>query len=127
MATIIEVAVSDKGVLTIPRIDVAVDCGPQVNPDRIRSQIEGACIMGVSLATTGEITFKNGKVEQENFHNYEVTRIDTAPRDIRVHMVSTAITAGRCGVGEPAVPPIAPAYVTHLCGYRQTDSPVTDS
>ena len=50
-----------EGELTIPRVDIAVDCGPQVNPDRVRSQIEGACVMGLSQATLGEITFKNGR------------------------------------------------------------------
>ena len=65
-----------------------MDCGPQINPDRIRSQAEGACIMGASLALTGEISFKNGVAQQNNFHEYQVMRMEEAPRDIRVHMAA---------------------------------------
>ena len=61
------VVVDDKGELTIPRIDIAVDCGACVNPDRVRAQMEGACVMGLGLAMVSEITFKNGRVEQDNF------------------------------------------------------------
>ena len=64
IATIVEVAVDDKGKLTVPRVDTAIDCGTYVNPERIQSQIEGAAIMGLSLAKYGEITFKDGKVQQ---------------------------------------------------------------
>jgi isoquinoline 1-oxidoreductase beta subunit len=110
IAVVVEVAVSEDGILSIPRIDVAVDCGPQVNPERIRSQIEGACIMGVSLATLGEISFKDGAVVQDNFHTYQLTRMDDAPREIRVHLLpATEFDTPLGGVGEPAVPPIAPA------------------
>jgi len=110
IAVVVEVAVSEDGILSIPRIDVAVDCGPQVNPERIRSQIEGACIMGVSLATLGEISFKDGAVVQDNFHQYQLTRMDDAPREIHVHLLPTTdFDAPLGGVGEPAVPPIAPA------------------
>ena len=80
LATVVEVAVDEKGNLSVPRVDVAVDCGTYVNPERIRPQIEGACVMGLSLATKGEITFKNGRVEQGNFDDYEVARINDAPR-----------------------------------------------
>src|SRR5258708_23504303 len=93
-----------------PVIDIAFDCGPQVNPDRIRSQLEGAVIMGVSLATFGEITFKNGRAQQDNFNQYRVTRINEAPPDIRVHLSPTSDwSAPLGGVGEPGVPPVAPA------------------
>lgn len=110
IAVVVEVAISEDGILSIPRIDVAVDCGPQVNPERIRSQIEGACIMGVSLATLGEISFKDGAVVQDNFHQYQLTRMDDAPREIRVHLLpATEFDTPLGGVGEPAVPPIAPA------------------
>ncbi|MDP2393284.1 MAG: xanthine dehydrogenase family protein molybdopterin-binding subunit [Methylococcaceae bacterium] len=110
IAVVVEVAVSEDGILSIPCIDVAVDCGPQVNPERIRSQIEGACIMGVSLATLGEISFKDGAVVQDNFHQYQLTRMDDAPREIRVHLLpTTEFDTPLGGVGEPAVPPIAPA------------------
>ena len=64
-----------KGELTIPRVDIAIDCGATVNPDRVRAQMEGACVMGVGVATLGEIRFKNGRAEQDNFDTYEVTRM----------------------------------------------------
>lgn len=109
VAAVVEVVVADDGSISVPRIDMAVDCGAQVNPDRIRSQVEGACIMGISLATTGEITFKDGRAQQDNFHQYEVMRAPSAPRQIHVHLVPGRFDAPLGGVGEPAVPTIAPA------------------
>jgi isoquinoline 1-oxidoreductase beta subunit len=108
-AVVVEVAVSGKGELTIPRVDIAFDCGPQVNPERIRSQLEGACVMGLGNALLSEITFKAGRVEQSNFHNYQVARMNMAPRDIRVHLIPADFGMPLGGVGEPGVPPIAPA------------------
>ena len=70
IATVVEVAVDDKGNLTVPRVDTAIDCGFYANPERIRSQIEGAAVMGLSLAKYGEITLKNGRVEQSNFNDF---------------------------------------------------------
>ncbi|HDY84241.1 hypothetical protein LCGC14_0507650 [marine sediment metagenome] len=110
VATVVEVAIVNDGEVTIPRIDIAVDCGPQVNPDRIRSQIEGACIMGVSLALFSEISFTNGVTDQNNFDGYEVARMNNGPMEINVHiMPSTDYDAPLGGVGEPGMPPIAPA------------------
>jgi isoquinoline 1-oxidoreductase beta subunit len=109
-AAVFEVEVGTNGELLIPRVDIAFDCGPQVYPDRIRSQLEGAVVMGVSLATLGEITFKNGRAEQSNFHTYPLTRIAHSPREIRVHLVPASDWATPLGgVGEPGLPPIAPA------------------
>jgi isoquinoline 1-oxidoreductase beta subunit len=109
IAAVAEVAVDDKGVLTIPRVDIAVDCGACVNPDRVRAQMEGACVMGVGVATLGEISYKGGRVEQNNFDTYEVTRMSAAPRVIRVHIVPGDWSKPLGGVGEPGVPPIPPA------------------
>jgi isoquinoline 1-oxidoreductase beta subunit len=109
VAVVMEVAVAANGELTIPRVDIAVDCGPQVNPDRIRSQLEGACIMGISLALSGEISFKNGRAEQGNFHEYEILRSIGAPRAIHIHFTPHDFTVPLGGVGEPGTPPIAPA------------------
>ena len=109
IAAVVEVVVNDEGEVSIPRVDVAVDCGPSINPDRIRSQVEGACIMGISLAMTGEISFKNGAVEQSNFHDYEVLRAFAAPGQIQVHIVPHTLDVPLGGVGEPATPTIAPA------------------
>ncbi|WAK00494.1 xanthine dehydrogenase family protein molybdopterin-binding subunit [Methylobacter sp. YRD-M1] len=130
IATVVEVVVGEDGKLSIPRIDVAVDCGPQVNPERIRSQIEGACIMGVSLATLGEISFKDGAVMQDNFDTYQLTRMDDAPREIRVHMLpATDFDTPLGGVGEPGVPPIAPALCNAIfaaTGQRIRQLPIGD-
>ena len=108
-ATVVEVAVGDKDELRVVAMDMAIDCGPQVNPERIRSQMEGGAIMGLSLALSGEISFENGRVVQSNFHDYEVLRHAASPREIRTHLVNDnhALPAG--GVGEPPLPPVAPA------------------
>jgi len=129
-AAVVEVQVGDKGELTIPRVDIAIDCGPQINPDRIRSQMEGAVVMGISLATLGEITFKNGRTEQTNFDTFEVTRIDAAPKEIHVHLVPAGdYDQPLGGVGEPGVPPIAPALTNAIfaaVGKRIRNLPIRD-
>jgi isoquinoline 1-oxidoreductase beta subunit len=114
-AAVVEVAVGPKGELTIPRVDIAFDCGGVVNPDRVRSQLEGAVVQGISLATLGEISFKNGRVVQTNFDGFELTRIDAAPAEIRTHLVNTtAFDKPLGGVGEPGVPPVAPALTNAI-------------
>lgn len=129
-AVVVEVAVERGGKLTIPRVDIAFDCGAVINPDRVRSQLEGAVIQGISLATVGEISFKAGRVEQGNFHDYPLTRIDTAPREIRTHLViPTGYDAPLGGVGEPGVPPVAPALTNAIhaaTGKRIRSLPIRD-
>ncbi len=114
IATIVEVAVDDKGKLSVPRVDTAIDCGTYINPDRIQSQIEGAAIMGLSLAKYGEITFKDGRVQQKNFDDYPVVRMDEAPLVTNVHIVPPAVGTPPSGVGEPGVPPFAPALTNAI-------------
>jgi isoquinoline 1-oxidoreductase beta subunit len=130
VAAVVEVAVKPKGEITIPRIDVAVDCGPTVNPDRVRSQIEGACVMGVSQALVSEITFKEGRVEQDNFHQFEVARMNLAPKKIVVHiMPSSGYDVPMGGVGEPGVSVIAPALMNAIqaaTGKRIRQLPLRD-
>src|SRR5262249_682710 len=87
VAAVVEVAVDDKGAVKMPRVDIAVDCGATINPDRVRAQMEGACVMGIGVATSGEISFKAGRPEQDNFNTYEVTRMTGAPREIHVHII----------------------------------------
>ncbi|MCP1401913.1 xanthine dehydrogenase family protein molybdopterin-binding subunit [Achromobacter insolitus] len=108
-ATVVEVAVDEKGEVRIVAVDMAMDCGPQINPERIRAQMEGGAVMGLSLALTSEITFEKGRVKQSNFHDYEVLRHNASPRVIRTHLVNDDHTLPPGGVGEPPVPPVAPA------------------
>ena len=130
VAAAVEVRIEPGGRLVIPRVDIAVDCGPQVNPDRVRSQMEGAVVMGVGLATTAEISFKNGRVQENNFDGYEVTRIDSAPREIHVHLLpSRDYGQPLGGVGEPGVPPVAPALANAVfaaTGKRIRGLPIRD-
>ncbi|WP_413704191.1 molybdopterin cofactor-binding domain-containing protein [Pseudomonas sp. Pseusp16] len=109
VAAVIEVEVKDDGTLVVHKADIAVDCGPQINPERIRAQFEGACVMGLGNAVLGEISFKDGKVQQDNFHMYEVARMSLAPKEVAVHLVMPPGNVPLGGVGEPGVPPIAPA------------------
>jgi isoquinoline 1-oxidoreductase beta subunit len=110
-----EVEVSPENDVTVHAVDIAVDCGPQVNPERIRSQMEGAVVMGMGLALTSEITFKNGRAQQNNFDGYEIVRMDAAPKIVRVHLVPSGSWDGPLGgVGEPGVPPVAPAIANAI-------------
>jgi len=109
VATVVEVAVDEKGGLSVPRVDTAIDCGFAANPERIYSQIEGAAVMGLSLAKYGEISFKNGRVEQNNFDGFQVARIDESPPITHVWVVPNSIDVPSSGVGEPGLPPFAPA------------------
>ncbi len=127
VAAVIEVEVKDDGTLIVHKADIAVDCGPQINPERIRSQFEGACVMGLGNAVLGEISFKEGKVQQDNFHMYEVARMSLAPKQVAVHLVTPPGNVPLGGVGEPGVPPIAPALCNAIfaaTGQRIRDLPV---
>src|SRR5216684_1431128 len=114
IATIVEVSVGDKGKLTVHQVDTAIDCGMFVNPERIQSQIEGAAIMGLSLAKYGEITFKGGKVQQGNYDDFPVIRMDEAPLVTNVHIVPADANTPPSGAGEPGVPPFAPALMNAI-------------
>jgi len=113
-ATVVEVAVDKDGAIRVLAVDMAIDCGPQVNPERIRAQLEGAAVMGLSLALSSEITFENGQVRQSNFHDYEVLRHAYSPRVIRTHLVNDDHGVPPGGVGEPPLPPVAPALCNAL-------------
>jgi isoquinoline 1-oxidoreductase beta subunit len=126
VATVVEVEVDDQGVVRIPHVYTAVDAGIVANPEMVRSQFEGAAVFGTSIARTGEITATAGAIDQSNFYDYQVARMNDAPRQVDVHIVES--TAAPAGVGEPGVPPIAPAICNAIyaaTGKRVRELPLT--
>ncbi len=127
VAEVAEVSVSPDGVPKVHRVVAAVDCGMIVNPEIIRHQIEGAIVYGLSAALYGKITFKDGRVEQSNFHDYQLLRMSEMPR-IEVHILPSSENPG--GIGEPATPPIAPAVANAIfaaTGKRLRSLPIDTS
>jgi isoquinoline 1-oxidoreductase beta subunit len=102
LAQVAEGEVTGSGDVRVHRIACAVDCGRIVNPDIVSAQIESGVVYGISGALWGEVTLKNGPVEQSNFHNYRVLRMNETP-PIEVHLVRNSEAPG--GIGEPARPP----------------------
>ena len=93
------------------RVVCAVDCGIAVNPDTVRAQIEGAIVFGITAALHGEISLKNGRVEQTNFDTYQMLRIDEAP-NVEVHIIQSSESPG--GMGEPGTSAIVPAVTNAI-------------
>ena len=110
-AEVAEVSVATDGKVKIHRVVCAVDCGLTVNPDIIKRQMESAIVFGLSAALFGEITLKDGKVQQSNFDNYPVLRMNEMPK-VEVHIVASTQAPG--GVGEPGLPPAAPAVANAI-------------
>ncbi|WP_316162382.1 xanthine dehydrogenase family protein molybdopterin-binding subunit [Bradyrhizobium sp. SZCCHNRI20481] len=100
IATVVEAEVDTGGDVYIRRVTLAVDCGLAVNPDTVVAQVEGGMIFGLTAALYGEITLEKGRVQQSNFHDYRMLRIDQAPK-IDVHLVKSGEAPG--GIGEAAV------------------------
>ncbi len=107
VASVVEVEVDGKGQVRVPRVHQVLDAGVVVNPDRARAQFEGAAVMAVGLARTGEITATNGRIVQGNFNNFPVARIGDAPHQVDVHIIDSDAAPG--GVGEPGLPPVLAA------------------
>lgn len=113
-----------EGKVTVLEMHTSIDCGLVITPDRVVSQMEGAMIMGLSMALESEITVKDGKVVQGNFNDYPTSRINKVP-PLHVHMIRSDKAPG--GVGEPGLPPILPSIVNaiyHASGQRIRDLPV---
>jgi isoquinoline 1-oxidoreductase beta subunit len=111
VAHVVEVSLSPEGKLKIHRVVCAIDCGPVVNPDTVRAQLEGGTVFGLTAALYGEITFEKGRVKQRNFHDYRMLRMHEMPV-VEAHIVPSTDKMG--GVGEPGVPPVAPALANAL-------------
>jgi isoquinoline 1-oxidoreductase subunit beta len=110
-AEVAEVSVGADGTPKVHRVVAAVDCGMTVNPDIVKRQIESAIAYGLTAALYGRISFKDGQVEQSNFHDYRMLRIGQMPQ-VEVHIVPSLEAPG--GIGEPGTPPIAPAVANAM-------------
>jgi isoquinoline 1-oxidoreductase beta subunit len=127
LALVAEVEVAKDGSVGVRRVVAAIDCGMVVNPDTVRAQIESATIFGISAALYGEITVKDGRVEQSNFDTYQVVRMNEAPA-IEVHIVESSEPPG--GLGEPGTSAIVPAVANAIfaaTGKRLRRMPVDPS
>jgi isoquinoline 1-oxidoreductase subunit beta len=125
VAAVVEVEVDDNGKVRIPRVDFAVDAGRVISPDRVKAQFEGAAVFGAGIAMMNEITASAGAIQQSNFHDYRVARMEEAPMETRVHIVKS--DAPPAGIGEPGVPPIPPAMCNAIfaaTGKRIRELPV---
>ncbi|HEY2121811.1 MAG TPA: molybdopterin cofactor-binding domain-containing protein [Candidatus Acidoferrum sp.] len=128
VATVVEVEINDQGEIRIPRVDTALDAGLVVNPEITRAQFEGAAVFGTSIVRSGEITAKNGVIQQSNFNDYPVARINEAPQQTNVYIVDSS--APPAGVGEPGVPPFVAAFCNAIfaaTGKRVRNLPLSSS
>ncbi len=126
VATVVEVEVDDQGRWSIPEAFVVIDAGTVVNTEHVKAQCEGGSIFGLSCAM-GKITAENGQIQQSNFHDFRIARLNEAPRHIEVEIVES--DAPPAGVGEPPTPPFIPAFCNALyeaSGQRIRDLPVSD-
>lgn len=114
VAAVCHVKVENDGTVRVPEVHIGLDCGFPANPERIESQMQGAAVMGMTVALNSGVTFKDGRAEQSNFGDYDVVRIDNYPQDVYVHVVPHKFETHATGVGEPGVPPIAPAIANGI-------------
>jgi isoquinoline 1-oxidoreductase subunit beta len=125
VAVVAEVSVDVRGTARVEEVHIAFDCGTFVNRDTVETQAQGAVVFALSGALLGKITAKAGAIEQSNFHDYPLLRINEAPRNIHVHLVESE--APPAGVGEPGVPPVAPAVANAIfaaTGERRRELPL---
>jgi isoquinoline 1-oxidoreductase beta subunit len=112
VASVVEVEVDGKGAVNVPAVHMVVDAGVIVNPDRVRAQMEGSAVMGIGFARSAEITALKGRIQQGNFHQFQVARINDSPVQVHVHLVESNELP--TGVGEPGVPPVLPAFANAI-------------
>jgi len=118
------------GRITVPEVHMAVDCGFAANPERIRSQMEGSAVMGMTATLHSAVTFRDGEAEQSNFNDYPMVRAGNFPRRVHVHIVPHPFATRPTGVGEPGVPPVPPAIVNavfNATGKRLRSLPVGET
>jgi isoquinoline 1-oxidoreductase beta subunit len=108
---VVEITKVDEKKFSVDKYYNVIDCGQVVNPDTVEAQMQSGIMYGLSAALYGEITFKDGEVEQYNFPQYEVVRMNVAPT-VQVHIMDNDEFPG--GVGEPATPPAAPALANAI-------------
>ena len=124
VAQVVEAGI-ENGAIRVYKVACAVDCGQVVNPRIVEDQIEGGILFGLTAALYGEITLESGRVQQSNFHDYQLMRQYERP-DVLVAIVDS--TEAPTGVGEPGVPPVIPALgnaLFALTGKRQRSLPLT--
>jgi isoquinoline 1-oxidoreductase subunit beta len=125
IASVVEVSVKD-GKLKVHKVHTVIDCGTAVNTDTITAQMEGSAIFGMSLAYYGKITATDGAIDQSNYHDYQIIRMNEAP-EINVEIIKS--NDKPTGVGEPGVPVIAPAILNAIynaTGKRYYSLPLMD-
>jgi isoquinoline 1-oxidoreductase beta subunit len=114
VATCVHVRVDKDGNARVPEVHTAIDCGFPANPERIRSQVEGGAVMGMTLAMKSAITYDKGRVQQSNYNDYDVVRCDNFPGLVVTHIIPHPFSVHASGVGEPPVPPFAPAFMNAI-------------
>lgn len=129
IATVVRVKLDPDGTVRVPEAHVAIDCGFVANPERVRSQMQGACVFAMTAAMHGGISFEKGAVVESNFHDYQMVRADNFPGVVHTHIVPYPFAVHATGVGEPAVPPFLPALTNAIAnagGKRIRDLPIGD-
>jgi len=129
IAMVVHARVGPDGKVEVPETHVAIDCGFVANPERVQSQMQGACVFGMTAALYGGITLENGAVVESNFHDYEMVRADAFPQVVHTHIVEHPFAVHATGVGEPGVPPFLPALtnaIFNATGKRIRNLPIRD-
>jgi isoquinoline 1-oxidoreductase beta subunit len=129
VASCVHCKVDKDGNVRVPEVHTAIDCGFAANPERIRSQIEGAAVMGMTIALHSAITYDKGRVQQSNYNDYDVVRCDNYPELVVTHIIPHPFSVHASGVGEPGVPPFAPALynaIFNATGKRVRALPLGD-
>ena len=124
MSQAVDVSI-EQGKIRVNRVVCVIDCGQVINPDIVRGQMEGAIMYGLSAALFGDLDIQGGRIKQSNFHDYSILRMDEAPS---VEVIIIDSDEDPTGVGEPGLPPIAPAVanaVFQLTRQRLWSLPLT--